>query len=355
MKFLKYIFILILMPLLFNSCETDFDVNAEWEDITVVYGLIDQKSNTQYIKINKAFLGEGNALYFATIEDSSNYSCKLNVTLEAWDNGNLAQILEFDTTTIYNKEPGIFYYPKQIIYKTKPYDYYSTYYIINPVDPLDTLEFDTLWLNGDYTYKLKIKNPITAKEITSETPLVNDFSINKPNYHSEFIKFLNKPGANTQVVCNTAKNGIRYEIFIQFNYKELEYNSTDTIYKKLDLAFDIQKSESTTYKIEYFYMNEGFFILAKNNIPYKIQSEEDKIKDRFTGKVDFIISVAAEEFDIYLDVNEPSNSIVQEKPEYTNINNGIGIFSSRCSKMRSKPLHTETVGELINMNIKFRY
>ena len=30
----------LILPILF-SCETDFDVNANWKDVTIVYGLID--------------------------------------------------------------------------------------------------------------------------------------------------------------------------------------------------------------------------------------------------------------------------------------------------------------------------
>ena len=58
---------------LFAACSTDFNINADWQEITVVYGLLNQKETTHYIKINKAFLGEGNALTMAQIEDSSSY------------------------------------------------------------------------------------------------------------------------------------------------------------------------------------------------------------------------------------------------------------------------------------------
>ena len=40
-----------------------------------------------------------------------------------------------------------------------------------------------------------------------------------------------------------------------------------------------------------------------------------------------------------MEVNEPSSSIIQERPEYTNIVNGIGLFSCRYNKKRSYYLH----------------
>ena len=59
--------------------------------------------------------------------------------------------------------------------------------------------------------------------------------------------------------------------------------------------------------------------------------------------MDFIIAVAADELNTYMEVNEPSNSIVQERPDYTNITNGIGLFSSRIKNTRTKKISPETI------------
>ena len=67
------------------SCEEDFEINAPYQDITVVYGLIDQGQDTIFLKINKAFLGDGNVLEMAKIEDSSEYVNGLEATIEEWN------------------------------------------------------------------------------------------------------------------------------------------------------------------------------------------------------------------------------------------------------------------------------
>ena len=71
-KFRFMPFLLLLLPVLF-SCNKELKVNANWKDVTVVYGLLDQTADTTFIKVTKAFLGEGNALQFAQVPDSSNY------------------------------------------------------------------------------------------------------------------------------------------------------------------------------------------------------------------------------------------------------------------------------------------
>jgi hypothetical protein len=84
---------------------------------------------------------------------------------------------------------------------------------------------------------------------------------------------------------------------------------------------------------------------------------EANVKERYTNDVDFIISVAAADLNTYMEVNEPSNSIIQERPEYTNIDNGTGIFSSRYRNIRTKKVHPETIEEIRSQlpGLKFVY
>ncbi|MCB0396437.1 MAG: hypothetical protein KDD36_07275, partial [Flavobacteriales bacterium] len=59
---------------------------------------------------------------------------------------------------------------------------------------------------------------------------------------------------------------------------------------------------------------------------------EDPDVDRTAGQLDFIIDVAGEDLNTYMAVNRPSTGIIQERPEYSNIENGFGIFSCRYSQ-----------------------
>ena len=58
---------------------------------------------------------------------------------------------------------------------------------------------------------------------------------------------------------------------------------------------------------------------------------------RVPDSVEYIFTVASEELSNYIEVTNPSNTIVQEKPIYTNISNGIGIFSSRTDNTIFSP------------------
>ena len=69
----------VLAGSVWYGCSTDFDVNAEWRDVTVIYGLLDQADSVHYIKVTKAFLGAGDAYHMAAVKDSSHYE---NVKVE---------------------------------------------------------------------------------------------------------------------------------------------------------------------------------------------------------------------------------------------------------------------------------
>ena len=356
MKIFKSLFFLFAFFILFSACETDFDTTAPYEDITVVYGLLDQKEQNQYIKINKAFLGEGNALIYAKEADSSNYGYPMEVVLEEFDeNGQKVNTLLFDTTTIYNKEAGIFYAPEQIIYRGK-IDIAHEIKVITNISG-DTVSVDTFWLNYKNTFKLKIKNPVSQKEIFSETKLIHDFDIDKPG-HGLTIRFVPNPINPKEFKWDKAENGGLNELKVLFYYSEIYLNSNDTIEKSIELISSTVSSSQGNDSFYYYYWDNDFFTSCLNKIPYTDPAEEQNVVARFSGPVVTIVSVAENEFSLYMEVYEPSTSIVQEKPEYTNIENGIGVFSARYRKSKPKKLHQETVTDLqkIDDNIlKFEY
>ncbi|MBN2172744.1 MAG: DUF4249 family protein [Bacteroidales bacterium] len=351
----KYIFVsglFILSLVVLTSCETDFDTIAGYKDITVVYGMLDQKDSVIYLKINKAFLGEGNSLIYAQEADSSNYPNQLDVKIEEWNSGQLVRTFDFDTTMIYEKEPGTFYYPEQVIYKSKPFNYYKIVYSFNIFG--DTLSFEKFWLNDESTYRLFVTNPLSGNQVTAETGMVHDFDITRPGLN-QFIKFTNSPDAQTEFRWDKAENGGKYEIKIVFNYAELNINNQqDTIRKQIVIASGTSYPKPSDYEMYFYLKDQEFFNICLDRIPLSNGAESD-IKERYSGTVEIYVAVANETFTLYLQVYEPSTSIVQEKPQFTNIENGTGIFASRYNKVKSKRIHTETVTELRNLGLKFVY
>lgn len=324
-------FLLLLLTLITFSCEEDFEINAPYQDISVIFGLVDPGDDTIFLKINKAFLGDGNVMEMAKIEDSSSYVTGLDARIEEWKDGGFIRSYSLDTITIKNKEEGIFYNPYQIIYYT-------------PYEP----SFSSVYL---------LKVTVDNKTVTAQTNLVNDFSITKPSAGSKFIMF--RPGTDGDIEWTSAKYGKRYEILIRFKFKEVWKNNPDTVYRYVDWPMGTKKSaeDEGGEEMKVSYSNDGFYNFLANYVPYVDAEAEANVKERYTNDVDFIIAVAAVELNTYMEVNEPSNSIIQERPEYTNVSNGTGIFSSRYRNIRTKKLHPETIEEIQTQlpELKFVY
>ncbi|MEI7500544.1 MAG: hypothetical protein WCK84_08850 [Bacteroidota bacterium] len=303
MRRIRFMLLLLLLITTLFSCNKDLKVNADWKDVTVVYGLLDQTDDTTYIKITKAFLGEGDALMFSKIADSSNYPDKLDVRLNEYADTTFKQSFACDTITIHNKQAGdtIFYYPDQLMYYT------------------------TAKLKQDFAYKLVIKNKKTGKEITAKTELVHDFEIKKPQAIASF-----PPGQMFEVNWTPAQKGKRYQLLIRFFYTESTISHPIiTTMKSLEwIVFNDIKAidDQTTYPFDLYFPGDAFYSVVGSKI------ETNSSVTRQAHHCYFIFSVAAADLNTYMEVTEPSLSLVQEKPAFTNIINGIGLFSSRFIK-----------------------
>jgi hypothetical protein len=151
----KIYLILGVFAVILTSCETDFDVNAEWEEVTVVYGLLDagDEMETQQIKISKAFLGKMDALQMAQYADSINFKQgELAVkVIRVKDNGITDTIALEELPTLRNE--GVFN-DSIIVY---------------------TFENDD-FLNSNSEYEILIKNIITGNEVSSTTNIISGFN-----------------------------------------------------------------------------------------------------------------------------------------------------------------------------------
>ncbi len=358
MHTIKYLFLGFWILFFMSSCETDFKTTTDWEDITVVYGIIDQNDSIQNIKINKAFLGEGNVLQFAQEYDSTHYPGNLKVWLEEYnENEQLVQTIEFDTATSYKPADPDAVFPTgaQTIYKGGPETFYEIKYIIQP--PWDTVGWRKLWLNDQSLYTLNIMFPDSSKLVTSQTQLIQDFAIKRPIPGSTSIKFVPNPSVPTIFAWEQAPNDegrFKYQLLVKFYYEELTFDNALSE-KSINLVSNITvRPTSSSSEVTYYYWDNNFYASCENIIPYSDPNVEENIKERHTGDVEIIISVAGESLNLFMQVYEPSTSIVQEKPPYTNIENGIGVFSARYRINVSKVLHDETKAALRSIeDLKF--
>jgi len=314
-------FIVMLVMLVFASCENEVDINSEYKEITIVYGLLNQTQDRQYVKITKAFQTSGDVLVAAKDPANSMYDPKdLKVSMDEYKNGSFVKTIDLDTILITNKDTGDFYSPNEIIYAT----------------PVGT------YLNQDAEYKLTIKNKRTGSIISAKTTLVHNFTISRPLALQKYASF--NGNYNQRVEWTPAKNGVLHQLTIRFFYTDIPASGASTSHH-LDMVFAAkraQKNSSLPMVIEF--PGYSFYQALQAKVPLP----ESGMK-RYADSLYYMFNVADDDFTIYLDINGPSTSVVQERPAYSNVENGVGLFSSRYLKIRYfSGLSVKSLEELYN-------
>jgi hypothetical protein len=315
---------LLLIPFLWVSCETDFNVTANYKEVAIVYGLLNQTDSVHYLRINKAYLGEGNAITYAQIADSSSFGANIDVVLTETTPSGVKKEIVFDTVTLYTKEPGTFYSPSQLFYAT------------------------AAKLNEKNTYELTITNRKTGNTVSSSTPLIYNFAITKPSSGSKSLNFKRTLTTQNRFTWENAKNGRRYQFKLFFNYKELN-SGGDTTYRKIEWIFPEQISESANGigETDVVYLNEDFYKLCENKIPYSDANAEAAVMKRFASVCNLEVYAVGDEFNTYLEANGPTTGVLMEKPTYSNITGGLGLFSCQYQVKRAPiSLSSETIMDL---------
>lgn len=298
----------------FSSCETEIKTNAEYKDVTVVYGLLNPNDTNHYIKITKAFSGEGDANDLAGNAANFNYADgELEVKVDEY-NASDVFVKSFVLARTVNEIPkdgGIFSNTDNVLYK-----------FIEPN------------LKKDFNYKLSIRNKVLDKDITAETKLVNDPVMpSVQEINTGRIKLANTNGTSLTHIFSIRPtlNSGRVKVNFVFNYTE-HYNDTNItpVNKQIKISLGEQKTTSNEGGDVLFFTLEGssFFSALSSNI-----SNVANLKSRRINNATLEVIVAGTDLSTYIAVNEPSSSINQNKPEFTNLTNALGVFSSRNTKI----------------------
>ncbi len=330
------------------SCNNDIDINGEYEDIHVVYGILNPSQQRQFIRINRAFLTEGNVYDAAKISDSINFSHKIDVIVEEIDKNNMLVKTYYLDTIHVDRHSDTFGEGKQAVYY---FDSENIYQIVG----YNTLSKDTIWFNPEHKFMLRINNYQKELYSEAETNLIPSITINKPSSFTQFLSFISENKYNIEM--KSVNRGKVYEAkFIIYYREEYTDNPSEHIHKQIEWKLGRLKSNRLTGNEDIFisYFPTTFFSILNNSIPVKENVKRYLGKSVIVGGIDnhidiqLILTVGTDDLNTYIDVNSPSASIIQDKPIFTNISNGIGIFASKRVLKLNYEINSLTRQELRN-------
>ncbi len=331
----------VLSATLWNACSTEVDLTAPYDSIPVVYGLLELESDTQWVKINRTWLGEGNQLEAAQIADSSEYPAGSVAAriVELIPSGTgeivgneLATGREWalrDTVLENKSTEGVFFGPSQRVYFTPT---------------------GNEGLRDDMLYRLEATLP-DGSNLLATTSMVESSvgSINRPppnlsSYQMGFAS-VNPDGTATYpdfpFQWSTSPGASRYDGSLAVHFEE-RYFADDALTlldstreRTLYLALGTRKisNPANLQTIDEPFECERLFTelasrLEANPRIRRVLGRYDA-NSQMERAFDFELQVANQDLAIYLDVNESTNSIVQDRPLWTNIQGGIGLWASR--------------------------
>lgn len=321
MKHIFVFFSFLLVLLIFTSCKETITLTNDQKETAVIYGLLDQADTIHYIKINRAYSGTNNSLVVAQVPDSSYFKDVQAYVYEIKDtnNNNVIDTVrkwKLRDTILDDKEPGIFFGPKQKVYYFK------------------TSKNKPLVGESGRTYMFRGKFEQNKFEVTATTELIYGNSLiypiangsnysfangntEKPEYYSTGIKI--KPG--TAVTTNTAlRITLREYIGQNFTLKSFDWNVGD-----MDVTSNAPSASINA-------LGSAFYPLIVKNC-----TNNPAITKRQLASIELRVTFASDVLYNYITLNKPSSSLAQNKINYTNLSatNGmrvIGVFTARNLK-----------------------
>jgi len=335
-KTIWYVMLTVYSITLFSGCDNEIDIAADWKEIAVVYGALNPNQEKNYIRIQRAYLDEDQAAVLYSSDMDSIYFDTLDVVLEEFIKTQGASTFSFsDVFTLkkvngtdigIEKDSGLFYNEDNVLYELN--------------EPIKPSQFAT-----DYQYVLRIRNPFSGYTCSAQMLSIGQAEIKGPVSNTGgAIYFANE---SIPVTFQEGKHARAYKVEMDFRVAENpKINPADiaiNTYKWTMVNLGKTKNLNGFNLGRYLVSSSGFFSNLSSLIPVN-----DNVERRL---VDFDLTFygISDDFNTYISVNKPSIGIVQKKPEFTNIDNGIGLFASRnIISFDNLSFHSTTLGLIQN-------
>jgi hypothetical protein len=329
MKIKGNIIVIVFVLILGTSCKNSLNVQAPYKDVTVVYGLIDQNDPIHYFRINKGFEGVGNAYSMASQFDSIYYLPTSTITAILQDSNtttNIVTAIPLDTTTSIPLSPGTFSYPKQILYKTNAA------------------------LNTNDYYNLLITNTKTNKIIRGSTQLLPDVDFTG-NFIGAHILSLSSNPYYTEISWNTAPNARIYQMSLLFYYDNQSGTGPRVLQSPLQLVFAEQTAPNTTggLTMEYDFNAQQLFTLIVSSI------QPEAGVTRYPDSLGVVFTTGTDDLNTYIQLSQPPSGINQDIPSFSDLTNGVGLYTARHVETFYKGIDAETLDSITGPNAEQRF
>ena len=290
----KFLTIVALAAIILASCSTRVDLFCDNGDTTIVYSVLEVNADTNYFRITKS------SLYNEIMYNYNDIDVKF---VGLFKDEAQPDTIMLDTISKLVDGEMIMYY-----YTTKK-----------------------LRIGQEYT--LLIHRKADDVTVSSKTSTICNINFRKPtgkyiDFKSIFRSRIEWVGSGASIAPQI--NASFFDVTTFFHYKELMPGATDTVERYMEWPMVSEQAHNlyntTNFNYVTYYKPATFFDRLErdnylvNNSPIGVQ--------RWLMPFEIRVTAYGEELYNYYIVNN-STSAIQDIPNYTNIDNGIGLMSSR--------------------------
>lgn len=331
-----------LCMLALSSCNEKLELNAPYKEIPSIYAVLDVASNTHIIRINKVFLGEGDANLMAQVADSINYP-------------------EGELKVSMRHSGGKMYSFKDSVLQTEPGAFNSTQRVY--------VNHETILTTGTYT--LSVENTRTKNVFTSVAKALSPPNVmgynpfvapfypapigsppNNPDFYIDYSNKATKYNIKFSPNLSDALGPKIYNLVMRLHYYD-SLGVSGKNYEYVDYAFNNQylKDVETIGGIKFIYYEfKGQDIFSAVGLAMSKKKNPNFFVGRKMYKIQYFVYASTQEYLDYLEYSKPSFSISQTKPIYSNFseNKAIGIFTFRYSTNIEKSIANSYISTFAN-------
>ena len=325
MKIIQKLSLLIATLALFSvSCDNELQVNADFKDITVIYAALEANKDVNWVRVQRGYLGNEAASVSFDRTDSLYYPVdEIDVLLREFEPGSARSDeereipLQVDSTT-FSLQPGTFTTEGHRLYRTPP-----------------GVELD---LDKDYEVVVIRKD---NSEAYARTSLIDNAVINDPNSRN--------PDPDVRVFRDRVEwqpvsGAASHEVKVVYKFLEFDNNTKQSTIDSISfsvLNISPANEGSTGRSIETDIINR----LAISNLEVKPNVF------RFFKEIRIEIWSVGEDLQTFMELNQPSGGISQNKPAFPQVTNGTGVVSTRSKASLNVPnINTSLENRIVRSN-----
>lgn len=338
--FVSSLFLVVILS--FSSCKNDLNILAPYKEIPSVYAVLTPQENLQMIRVNKVFLGEGNAFDMAKVADSINYKPgELTIKLEHYVNGVKSPSASFN-----GNSPEIVFRDSVITTQPGAFNTTQRVYVTN----------ERLKNFGDY--QLTVKNNSSGSVYIAKSTVLDSVNGNSfppfvtPYYKLTPTQISQFPPSNAVYTNSvyidysgtlvnhgfriiTIPNAKLYETRFRVHYDDsVAGGFSGKGYMDFTpgsaTVLDMKAGERLNFNFRGGTVLEGF----KTDLQARNIQTGSGLIGRIIRYIEISCVCAGQDYWDYLQYAAPSQTIAQDKKLYTNFSGGAyGLFAfrSRCS------------------------